>query len=256
MSETVLDRPVCLTIGGSDSCGGAGIQADLRVFESMGVQACSATTALTAQNPARIMRVEATSLVHLDAEMHAVFDYYDVTVVKTGMLVDAERVAVVSGLLSQLHDGPLVVDPVMVSSSGRPLLDAGGVDALVHGLLPMATLLTPNLDEAAVLSGSPIDPFIQSADSVRTLADRFGCAVLLKGGHAAAADDLLDLLVEGDGEVHEYRHPQQQWSRSQRHGTGCRLASAVAAGLAWQLNLPDAVGQAVDWLQQDAGRIV
>ncbi|ATX79352.1 hydroxymethylpyrimidine kinase [Mariprofundus aestuarium] len=238
-------RQVCLTIGGSDSCGGAGIQADLSVFEALGVHGCSATTALTAQNPKFISRIEPVSLAQLDAEIHAVFDYYDVAVVKTGMLLDAEHVAVVSALLHQLHKGMLVVDPVMISSSGRALLDQGGVDALNHALLPLATLVTPNLDEAAVLlGGAVVDP----GEAAKRLVDQLGCAVLLKGGHGER-DELLDLLCGLDGEITPFSHARQPWSESQSHGTGCRLASAIAAKLSLEESLTVAVAQGVAFLQ-------
>lgn len=239
------NRPVCLTIGGSDSCGGAGIQADLRVFEAVGVNGCSATTALTAQNPRAISRIEAVSLAQLDAELHAIFDYYDVAVVKTGMLVDAEHVALVSALLDQLHNDQLVVDPVMISSSGKILLDQGGVDALKHALMPQATLITPNLDEAAVLLGEAV---IDPAASAKQLAEQFHCAVLLKGGHGDG-NELIDLLCEEDGKITDFSHVRQSWDEAQRHGTGCRLASAIAASLATDCSLNSAVDRSISFLQ-------
>ncbi|PJA32858.1 MAG: bifunctional hydroxymethylpyrimidine kinase/phosphomethylpyrimidine kinase [Zetaproteobacteria bacterium CG_4_9_14_3_um_filter_53_7] len=240
-----MKRPVCLTIGGSDSCGGAGIQADLRVFEACHVQGCSVTTALTAQNPLTISRIEPVSLAQLDAELHVLFDYYDISVVKTGMLVDAEHVAVVSALLQQRHQGQLVIDPVMISSSGKQLLDAGGVDALKHALLPLATLITPNLDEAAALLGEAVvDPKI----SVKKLSERFSCAVLLKGGHGEG-DALLDLLCDRDGNIFGFSHVRQAWNIDQAHGTGCRLAAAVAAELASGASLAPAVENSVRFLQ-------
>jgi len=245
MEPGMSKRPVCLTIGGSDSCGGAGIQADLRVFEALNVQGCSAITALTAQNPDNISRIEAVSLAQLDAELHAVFDYYDVAVVKTGMLIDAGHVALISALLQQLHHGLLVIDPVMVSSSGKRLLHTGAVDTVIRSLFPMATLLTPNLDEIAVLLGEPVSDPICAAQS---LAEKWGCAVLLKGGHADT-DSLMDLLCDRDRNTSEFTHVRQQWSPDQRHGTGCRLASAISANLAHRLPLYQAVEKAIFYLQ-------
>ena len=240
-----MSKPVCLTIGGSDSCGGAGIQADLRVFESLNVLGCSATTALTAQNPDGISRIEAVSLAQMDAELHAVFDYYDIAVVKTGMLLDAEHVAMISALLQQLHQGLLVIDPVMLSSSGKGLLHVGAVDTVIQSLIPMATLVTPNLDEAAVLLGQPVsDP----GCAAQLLAGKWGCAVLLKGGHADA-EMLTDVLCDRDGNTSEFTHARQQWSLEQRHGTGCRLASAISANLAHCLPLHEAVEKAIKHLQ-------
>jgi len=245
MNETTVSRPVCLTIGGSDSCGGAGIQADLRIFESLGVHGCSAITALTAQNPLAVMRIEPVSLAQLDAEIHAVFDYYDVAVVKTGMLVDAEHIALISGLLPQLHRGALVLDPVLVSSSGRPLLDEGAIDTLINALVPLATLITPNFDEADALLGKRDD---YSALAVTAMAEQLGCAVLLTGGHGEG-ELLTDRLCDRAGVMHEFTHARQAWNRDQRHGTGCRLASATSAFLAQGMPLPQAVEQAVQFLQ-------
>jgi len=245
MNNAMAARPVCLTIGGSDSCGGAGIQADLRVFEALGVQGCSATTALTAQNPLAVARIEPVSLAQLDAEIHAVFDYYEVAVVKTGMLLDAEHIALISALLSQLHRGALVIDPVLVSSSGRPLLDEGAIGTLKSALAPLATLITPNFDEADALFGKRGD---YSSTDVKAMAEQLGCAVLLTCGH----DDgevLTDRLSDSNGVLHEFSHTRQSWDLNQRHGTGCRLASAVSAYLAHGDSLPESVENGVQYLQ-------
>ncbi len=242
-------RSVCLTIGGSDSCGGAGIQADLRVFEALAVHGCSAITALTAQNPSHIARIEAVSLTQLGAELHAVFDYYNVAAIKTGMLFDVEHIALISALLHDRHKGALVVDPVMVSSSGKRLLQVGAVDTVIHTLLPMASLVTPNLDEAAVLLGESVITDIHQA--AITLQAKFDCAVLVKGGHADG-DTLLDVLCDAEGRTQDFTHPRQMWSEQQRHGTGCRLASAITAGLAAEKSLDQAIQQAIDYLQGDS----
>jgi len=245
MSASITDRPVCLSIGGSDSCGGAGVQADLRVFEALGVHGCSAVTALTAQNPLAVTRIEPVSLAQLDAEIHAVFDYYNVAVVKTGMLLDAEHIALISALLSQLHRGALVIDPVLVSSSGKPLLDAGAIGTLKHALIPLATLITPNFDEADALLGKRCD---RSESTAKALADKFGCAVLLTGGHGEG-EQLTDHLCDGDGALYKFEHVRQAWNRDQAHGSGCRLASAISAFLAQDMPLPQATEQAVQFLQ-------
>ncbi len=235
-------HPVCLSIGGSDSCAGAGIQADLRVFEALGVHGCSAITALTAQNPAQISRIEAVPLAQLDAELHAVFDYYDVACVKTGMLLDGEHIATVSAVLSLLHKGkPLVVDPVMVSSSGVELLDAGGRQTLLKSLIPMTTLLTPNLDEAAILLGRDVE---NAEKDSQILMQQLGCAVLLKGGHAEG-DVLRDVLYETDGRISVVEHRRQGWNRDAAHGSGCRLAAAMAALLAQGEGLQTSLNAAI-----------
>jgi len=234
--------PVCLVIGGSDSCSGAGIQADLHVFDRLGVRGCSAITALTAQNPREITRIEPAPLAQLDAELHAIFDSYDVAAVKTGMLVDAEHVAVVSAVVAERHQGrPLVVDPVMIASSGAELLDAGGRDALERSLIPLASLITPNLDEAAFWLGRGIE---DAESDARQLSQRFGVPVLLKGGHAAGPV-IRDILARPDGRTHIHEHPRREMNEEQAHGTGCRLASSIAARLALGLELVDALTQSV-----------
>jgi len=235
-------RPVCLSVGGSDSCGGAGIQADLRMFNDQHVTACSAITALTAQNPREITRIEAVALAQLDAELHTIFDYYDVAAVKTGMLLDADHIAVLAAALQQRHaEGILVIDPVMISSSGRRLLDAPAVDTLLKALVPMATLLTPNLDEAEVLLGRPV---VDAQADCRELVARCGCAVLLKGGHGAG-DTLQDVLFDSLGTLSVFEHPRLVWSEDEAHGSGCRLASAITCALAKGEPLHQAVGSAV-----------
>jgi len=245
MSASMTERPVCLSIGGSDSCGGAGVQADLRVFEALGVHGCSAITALTAQHPLAVTRIEPVSLAQLDAEIHAIFDYYDVAVVKTGMLLDAEHIALISALLSQLHRGALVIDPVLVSSSSKPLLEAGAIDTLIHALFPQAALITPNFDEADALMGTHCEP---SGLTAQAMAERFACAVLLTGGHGEG-EQLTDYLCDDDGVLHTFEHARQDWSREQRHGTGCRLASAISARLACATALPQAVHESIQYLQ-------
>jgi len=249
MKELFMSKQsVCLTIGGSDSCAGAGIQADLRVFEAFGVQGCSVVTALTAQNPQEIIRIEPVSLAQMDAELRAIFDYYDVAAVKTGMLVDVERIAIISAFLDQFHTGkPLIVDPVMMATSGRMLLDSGAIQTLKMTLMPQATLTTPNLDEAGVLLGHAVD---DPVEDIKTLVSELGCAVLLKGGHAAG-DSLVDLLCEKNGNITRFAHPKQSLTSMQKHGTGCRLASAVSASIASGNNLVNAVGTAIEYLQKD-----
>ncbi|MDX8407417.1 MAG: bifunctional hydroxymethylpyrimidine kinase/phosphomethylpyrimidine kinase [Mariprofundaceae bacterium] len=235
-------RPLCLSIGGSDSCGGAGIQADLRMFESLGAHGCSAITALTAQNPQQITHIEPASLAHLDMEMQAVFDYYDVAAAKTGMLVDAEHVAVVAASLEQKHiDKPLVLDPVMIASSGTELLDAGGRDALTNALIPLATLITPNLEEAAFWLGRAVR---DAREDALALAGQFDTAVLLKGGHGEG-EKLSDVLAAPDGSCKVFEHARKPWDEQQRHGTGCRLAAAIAAYLATGEELIKAVRKGI-----------
>jgi len=240
-------RPVCLAIGGSDSSAGAGIQADLMTFRLFGLKGCSSITALTAQNPLSISRIEIVSLEQLEAEVRSIFDYYDVSAVKTGMLVDYDRISLVASLLRELHsDKPLVVDPVMVSTSETRLLNDDGMRALIDRLCPIATLITPNIPEAEVLLGRPISDPLEDAAA---LAMRTQTAVLLKGGHGQG-DRLLDVLYEVTGEITPFEHRRKAWDEEQAHGSGCRLASVITTQLAMNLPLADAVQNAIDWLQK------
>lgn len=242
-------RPVCLSIGGSDSCGGAGIQADLRMFTAQGTIGCSAMTALTAQNPRSISRIEPVSLAQLDAEIHAVFDYYSIAAVKTGMLLDSERIAVIAAALQQRHAHDiLVIDPVMISSSGRRLLDVPAVNTLLKALVPLATLLTPNLDEATVLLNRSVRDVKQDC---RELADMCECPVLLKGGHGDG-QTLQDILCDATGAISIIEHPRLEWNPAEAHGSGCRLAASIAACLAHGLNIMDAVQRAIAFCSPEA----
>jgi len=235
----------CLAIGGSDSCGGAGIQADLAAFAAFGVRGCTAITALTAQSPNDISRIEASPLAQLEAEIRAAFSYYDVAAVKTGMLLDTAHISLVASLLQTLHKGrPVVVDPVLVATSGSRLLDTHALEVLCAELLPQATLLTPNLPEAAALLGKEASG--DAAEDACRLAMQFHTAVLIKGGHAEG-DMLTDMLCDQQGEVSAFSHPRQAWDAEAAHGSGCRLASAIAAGLARETELHEAVAHAIDW---------
>jgi len=240
-------NPVCLAIGGSDSCSGAGIQADLRVFDTLGLKGCSAITALTAQNPQQISHIEPVSLTHLDMEMHAIFDYYKVAVVKTGMLLDADHVAVVAASLQQNHTGkPFVLDPVMIASSGVVLLDTGGRAALTHALVPLATLITPNREEAAFWLSRPLH---DTQEDALTLAKQLGKPVLLKGGHGEG-DILHDVFAAPDGSIKVFEHPRKPWGEDKRHGTGCRLAAAIAGHLALGEELLKAIQKGIATAQK------
>lgn len=240
-------RPVCLAIGGSDSSGGAGIQADLAAFADLGVKGCCAITALTAQSPLQVKRIEPSPLIQLEAEIDSILDYYDVAAVKTGMLYDAARVRLVAHMLEQRHGGrPLVVDPVMLATSGACLLDAAALDVLIRELLPQARLVTPNIPEAAALLGRPLDDAVGAA---KALAGQLNTAVLLKGGHGKRGV-LLDVLCETNGETALFTHERKAWDIEQGHGTGCSLAAAITAVLAQGKKLATAVAGAESWLQK------
>lgn len=240
--------PRLLTIAGSDSGGGAGIQADLKTFAAHGAYGMSVVTAVTAQNTREVTAIHPVPPEVVTAQIDAVIDDLGVDAIKIGMLGDATTVRAVAAALARhlphLGAVPLVLDPVMVAKSGDALLDDAAVATLVAELLPLATLVTPNLPEAARLTGLPV-----AGDEERRVAARSltatGRAALLKGGHATG-DPIVDLLVTAAGDVERFARPRQA-TRS-THGTGCTLSSAIACRLARGEALARAVGGAIDYL--------
>jgi hydroxymethylpyrimidine/phosphomethylpyrimidine kinase len=234
-----------LIVAGSDSGGGAGIQADLKTVSALGGFAMTAITALTAQNTLGVFGVHPVPPDFVIQQMRVVLDDIGADAIKFGMLGDAVIVHAVADFLAGL-DIPIVLDPVMISTSGSALLDAPGALAVKERLLPMATVLTPNLREAEALTGLRIDGLAAMEQAAGLLLAAGARNVLLKGGHLAG-DTLVDLLVGEDGRV-EFRHPKIDTRHT--HGTGCTLASAIAAGLARGMALTDAVGVAHDYVQR------
>lgn len=236
-------RPRLLTIAGSDSGGGAGIQADLKTFSAFGAYGMSVVTAVTAQNTVAVERVETLPSGVIEAQIRAVLDDIGVDAIKIGMLATVPIVEVVARALANGPPVPIVLDPVMVAKSGDALLDPSAVEALRDLLLPHATLLTPNLPEAERLSGLPVSTDPERVEAAKALASARR-AVLIKGGHATG-ETLVDLLWHGDA-VERFEHPRQ--STRSTHGTGCTLSSAIAAGLGHGRPLAVAVGEAIDYL--------
>lgn len=238
---------VVLTIAGSDSGGGAGIQADLKTFEAHDVFGVSVVAALTAQNTQGVRDVFPVPAVFVEAQLAAVFDDFDVAAVKIGMLFNAEIIAVVSRVL-QNFDGPVVVDPVMVASSGDQLLEDAAMAALQNELLPLATMITPNIPEAEILNESSIKSREDALQAARELNARYPNAhILLKGGHARSKETqrAVDILYF-DGKCESFRAPMLLTRNT--HGTGCALSSAIAALLANGAPVVAAVQQAKDYV--------
>ena len=234
---------VALTIAGSDSSGGAGVQADLKAFAACGVFGASAITALTAQNTTGVRGVHAVPASFVVAQVEAVLDDLHVRAVKTGMLGTTEVVLAVAGLAAAGRLPRLVVDPVMVASSGARLLEPAAERAYVDALLPHTEVLTPNLHEAQVLLAGTITTLQEQREAARALAALGPRVVLVKGGHAVAGTDgdAVDVLWDGT-RLRELRAPRVAGSND--HGTGCTLASAIAAGLAQGTGTVDAVAGA------------
>lgn len=236
-----------LTIAGSDSGGGAGIQADLKTFEALGVFGTSALTAITAQNTRGVTRVDVLSPEAVIAQIEAVASDFTLGAIKTGMLATAEIVHAVADAVERLDLRPLVVDPVMVATSGDPLLAPEAVDAYRDRLLPLATVITPNTHEAEALLGTSVRTLDDARRAASTLRASGVSAVLVKGGHLEGEADAIDVLADTDGE-HLIR--SERIDTTSTHGTGCTLASAIAAHLARGQSLREAVEGAKAYLTE------
>ena len=243
--------PVALTIAGSDNSCGAGIQADLKTFGAFGVYGLTAVTCVVSEIPGKVEMVQAVTPALLRSQIRILFDAYPIAAVKTGMLYSRALLRVVSEeLADRLGMFHLVVDPVMVASSGDPLLKKDAVRAYEEELLPLADVITPNLDEAAVLLGRKVTSTAAMKTAAEELHGKYGAAVLLKGGHLrgrAAVDVLCGPRVTKEFTL-------RRLSGCETHGSGCTLSAAVAAGLARGRSLPSAVEQAKKFLHRAIAR--
>jgi len=238
--------PVGLTIAGSDSGAGAGIQADLKTFAALGVYGVTVITAVTAQNTIGVRAVQEIDPENVLAQIDAVAEDFSIGALKTGMLSSAAIVEVVADAIRRHELGPLVVDPVMIAKSGDRLLRADAVEALRRDLLPLAAVVTPNIPEAEVLAGRAIHSRNDRLAAARAILQLGARAVIIKGGHADD-DPILDLLIDQNG-VHEYR--ARRVNTTSTHGTGCTFSAAITAALARGQNLPAAVAQARDYVSR------
>jgi hydroxymethylpyrimidine/phosphomethylpyrimidine kinase len=221
--------PIALTIAGSDSGGGAGVQADLKTFATLGVHGTSVITCTTAQNPARVLAIEPCSPKIIRAQLEAVFSGLKPAAVKTGLLFSSSTIQTIAGFLQNHPRVPLVVDPVMITSSGTRLMKRATLRTLVGELLPRATLLTPNVHEAEVLAESRITEVEHLRRAAKEMHARFGFAVLVKGGHLRGMREAVDIFYDGKEELllraALVRHVKT-------HGTGCTYSAAITAFLA------------------------
>lgn len=233
--------PVVLTIAGSDNSCGAGAQADLKTITALGGYAQTAITCVVAEVPGRVEKIQAVLAGVVASQVRLSFEAFPVAAVKTGMLFSSAIISAVAEVLSGAGPKvPLVLDPVMVASSGDPLLKPGAIEAYRRRLIPLATLVTPNLDELRILSGMPCRNLREMLDAGTMLVERHGCAFLLKGGHLKS-DTATDLLVTSGG-VEEFSAPFCRGIDA--HGTGCAYSAAIATGLAQGMELSGAVGRA------------
>lgn len=245
--------PIALTIAGSDSGGGAGIQADLKTFAALGVHGTSAVTCLTAQNPKGVRSVQTCRPAVVRDQIEAVFEALPPRAVKTGMLFSTAIIREVVAVFSRRGRPPLVVDPVMVATSGASLLQPAAVRVLREQLLPLATLVTPNLDEAGLLLGRRVDSVEGLRAAARDLHARWGCAALVKGGHLRGLRAAVDVFYDGREEL-LLSAPFVRGVST--HGTGCTYSAAIAGYLARGLALPAAVRQAKEYISQAIARSV
>ena len=239
--------PRVLSIAGSDSGGGAGIQADLKTFAALGCYGMTAITALTAQNTVGVQAIHAAPASFLKAQLQSVLDDIGVDAVKIGMLHSPELVEVVAWAIDEYKLKQVVLDPVMVATSGDRLIAEETVEVLVKQLFPRALLVTPNLDEAALLLGRPLQNTESLQPAAQALIDLGAQAVLLKGGHLPG-ETVVDVLQQGG--QHALTHAAPRIHSRNVHGTGCSLSSAIAANLALGASLDQAVAKARSFIHQ------
>ncbi len=234
-----MKRPAALTIAGSDSCGGAGIQADLKTFTALGVYGASALTSVTVQNTSGVRAAVNLPPEIVAGQIDAVMDDLPIAAAKTGMLATADIMRAVAARLADRKVPRVVVDPVMVATSGSRLMDEEAAGVLIDAVLPLATVVTPNIEEAAVLAGFDVDRPEAMEAAARAIVLLGARAVLVKGGHLTG--EATDILFDGT-EVKTFSSERVEGGRL--HGTGCTLSAAIAAGLARGASLDDAVGDA------------
>lgn len=249
----MIEVPVTLTVAGSDSSSGAGLQADLKTFRHFGCHGLTAVTCVVAETSEEVRSIHPVPTEFLRDQLELMLDRYPVRAAKTGMLFSRDHVLATAAILARHPEVAVVVDPVMIASTGAPLIEENAIAAYREHLLPLATLVTPNLDEAAVLADRPRASLKTEADlesAAAALAERFGTAFLLKGGHLEGPE-CADLLYDTEG-PRWFRSPRLTLAAS--HGTGCTLSAAIAAALARGDSLPDAVAAAKAFLDRALAR--
>jgi hydroxymethylpyrimidine/phosphomethylpyrimidine kinase len=251
----IQSSPIALTIAGSDSSAGAGIQADLKTFTVLGVYGLTAVTCIVAEVPRKVSRIEPVTARMVSEQIEVLLKNFRVGAIKTGLLCSAEIVCAVAQII---QDGekktarsiPLVVDPVMIATSGDNLLEPKAVEAYKNKLFPLATIITPNLDEAALLLETTIDNRRQMASAAKALAKKYHASILLKGGHLRG-HNAIDLLFH-QGELREFSAPFVRGVET--HGTGCTYSAAITAGLASGFSLEQAIARAKKFVTESIKR--
>ena len=247
--------PVALSIAGSDCSAGAGIQADLKTFTALGVYGLTAVTCIVAEVPRKVSRIESLTATMVREQIKVLLENFRVGAIKTGLLCSEEIVSAVAQAIQDAKKKtarpiPLVVDPVMIATSGDNLLGPGGIESYKTKLFPLATLITPNLDEAASLLATTIKDRKQMENAAKDLAKEYRASILLKGGHLRG-DKAIDLLFH-HGELIEFSAPFVRGVKT--HGTGCTYSAAITAGLASGFSLEQAITQAKKFVTQSIAR--
>lgn len=252
MKATAVRVPVAMTVAGSDCSSGAGLQADLKTFSAFGVYGLTAVTCVVAEIPGKVTRIQPVARPVLEEQLRLLLGAFPVAAVKTGMLFSRPLIEAVAVALTSQEGGrspALVVDPVMVATSGDPLLQRSAVRVFERRLFPLAAVITPNLDEAAVLLGREVRSARELEPAAAELRDRYGCAVLLKGGHLRGKT-AVDVLADGEGIL---RLEAAYVSGVATHGTGCTYSAAIASGLAHGNSLRAAVAGAKEYVSRAIG---
>lgn len=247
MSKTI---PIALTIAGSDSSGGAGIQADLKTFHQHGLHGLNAVTSVVAETPLEVRTVSPVPVPLLQEQIHILLETYPVDVIKVGLLPTRASVIAVAEILQQ-SPVPSVIDPVMVASAGSSLAEDEAAQALCDRLLPAATLVTPNMPEASVILDRSVQTEDDIAQAAQDIAEKYGTSCLVKGGHLPEKQDRLDVFYH-KGEAHTHRHPAADLPDG-IHGTGCTLSSAIAASIALGNTPAQAVESGIGYVQKLIG---
>jgi hydroxymethylpyrimidine/phosphomethylpyrimidine kinase len=254
-AQDLSDPPVALSIAGSDSSAGAGIQADLKTFSALGVYGLTAVTCIVAEIPGRVSRIEPVSAKIVREQIEVLARSFEISAIKTGLLCSAENISAVAKAIREIGKPfarriPLVIDPVLVATSGDPLLEPAAIETYEKELFPLASLITPNLDEAGRLLEMKIKDHQSMRVAGKQLHEEFGTGILLKGGHLTG-DYAVDLLFV-DGKVVEFSAPFVRGVAT--HGTGCTYSAAITAGLAKGLSLEEAINQAKKFVTDSIAR--
>jgi hydroxymethylpyrimidine/phosphomethylpyrimidine kinase len=251
-SQSAATVPIALSIGGSDSSGGAGIQADFKTFSALGVYGLTAVTCIVAEIPGKVSRIEPASPGIVGEQIEVLAKSFPIAAVKTGLLCSGEIISAVAKTINETFAPriPLVIDPVIVATSGDPLLEPAAIEIYEKELFPLASLITPNLGEAQQLLGTKIKDRRSMRVAGKELKKKFETAILLKGGHLAG-DRALDLLFAG-GKVIEFSAPKVFGVAT--HGTGCTYSAAITAGLAKGLSLEQAISRAKKFVTDSIAR--